>query len=360
MDKPLNIAAVALISSILILNCSFAAPKGGAIWTDPELAGKENSDFHVQGEYRGELVIGDQKLTTGIQVIALGEGKFIAAVFEGGLPGQEATRASCTYVRASRSGSKLIFANALRGASFSIERNAGVFSIDGKKAGAADKVTRKSKTLGAKPPAGAVILFDGTDASLKQWNNGMLDGKLLQEGCSTKQKFGSFRLHMEFRLPYKPGTLPSSQDRGNSGVYTFNRYETQLLDSFGLHYADGDKTAWRNRFAADFGTNPKSDRTQWCACFYKFKMPDVNVCYPPLVWQTYDIEFTAPGFKDGKKITNARFTTYHNGVKVHNNVELPKGTGAGGGRKEVAREAIYIQGHGNPVRFRNIWIVPKD
>ena len=84
------------------------------------------------------------------------------------------------------------------------------------------------------------------------------------------------------------------------------------------------------------------------------------MCYPPLAWQTYDIEFTAPEFDEGKKVANARFTVLHNGVKIHDNVELLKGTGAGGGRKEVPREGIYIQGHGNPVRFRNIWIVPKD
>ena len=82
--------------------------------------------------------------------------------------------------------------------------------------------------------------------------------------------------------------------------------------------------------------------------------------YPPLAWQTYEITFTAPKFEGKNKTANARITVRHNGVTIHDDVELPKGTGAGGGRREVPRECIYLQGHGNPVRFRNIWYVPRD
>ena len=112
-----------------------------------------------------------------------------------------------------------------------------------------------------------------------------------------------------------------------------------------------------DRFTKELGFKPGSDRTQWCACFYKVKTPDVNASTPPLTWQTFDITFTAPGFKGGKKVSKARFTTVHNGIKVHDGVELIKGTGNGGKKKEVAREALYLQGHGNPVRFRNVWVV---
>ena len=81
--------------------------------------------------------------------------------------------------------------------------------------------------------------------------------------------------------------------------------------------------------------------------------------FPPLTWQTYDITFTAPKFEADKKVANARNTVIHNGVKIHDDVELPKGTGAGGGKPEIAKGAIVLQGHGNPVLFRNLWIIEK-
>jgi len=152
-------------------------------------------------------------------------------------------------------------------------------------------------------------------------------------------------MHLEFRLPFKPARAPSNQDRGNSGVYIFNNYECQVLDSFALDF-DKENCPFK----------PQSDSKQWCGCLYKFKLADIHMVYPPLQWQTYDIEFTAPVFTDGKKTKNARITVIHNGVKIHNDVELPKGTGAGGGRPEKPRSKIFFQGHGNPVAFRNIWI----
>jgi len=219
--------------------------------------------------------------------------------------------------------------------------------------------------------ASARAAYDKTIArareSLSNWQNGNVtpDG-LLMEGTKTSGQFGSFRLHMEFRLPYKPTTAPSSQDRGNSGVYTFNRYEMQLLDSFGLHFNHIDRDnkrsdKWKDVFQEHLGFWPKSDRTQWCGCFYDFNTPKVNMCYPPLAWQTYDIMFTAPKFKDDRRVASARFTIFHNGYKVHEDVVLPKGTGGGGKGPEGARECIFLQRYRkNAVRFRNIWIVETE
>ena len=81
--------------------------------------------------------------------------------------------------------------------------------------------------------------------------------------------------------------------------------------------------------------------------------------YPPLTWQTYDIEFTAPVMKDGEKIKNAFITVYHNGVKIHDNVELEKGTGNGARRPPADNGIILFQNHGNPVLYRNVWIQEK-
>ncbi len=305
--------------------------------SDAETERPKSPDVSVQGEYSNAW--------DALQVVALGKGRFYVARLEGGLPGEGWDGRTVEPARLDAAGVKALV------------------SRDGFK-----RVERKSPTLGAKPPEGATVLFDGARAkeTAANWEKARTtpDG-LLMEGTHTVKSFGSFKLHLEFRMPFKPRAQPSSQDRGNSGVYTFNRYETQILDTFGLHFdhIDRDKkssSAWKAEFKKHLGFNPRSDRTQWSGCFYQFKTPDVNMSYPPLSWQTYDITFTAPKFDGDNKVANARMTILHNGVKIHDDVELPKGTGAGGGRREVATERIYLQGHGNPVRFRNIWCLETD
>jgi hypothetical protein len=145
---------------------------------------------------------------------------------------------------------------------------------------------------------------------------------------------GDFHLHLEFRTPYKP--FARGQHRGNSGVYIQRRYEVQVLDSFSL-----------------------SGEANECGGLYRMKTPEVNMCLPPLSWQTYDIDFTAAKFDaDGKRIAKARLTVVHNGEVIHDDFELPNKTGAG--RKESPEPLpIWLQGHGNPVQFRNIWIVER-
>jgi len=141
-------------------------------------------------------------------------------------------------------------------------------------------------------------------------------------------------LHVEFRLPFRP--TAKGQSRANSGVYLQRRYEIQILDSFGL--------------------DPKNND---CGALYEQKAPSVNMCFAPLSWQTYDIDFTAARFDStGKKTANARVTVIHNGVKIHDNAEIKGSTG--NGRKEEDKPgAINLQNHGNPVHFRNLWLVER-
>ncbi|MBF0199371.1 MAG: DUF1080 domain-containing protein, partial [Planctomycetes bacterium] len=94
---------------------------------------------------------------------------------------------------------------------------------------------------------------------------------------------------------------------------------------------------------------------QWCGSLYKTKLPAVNMCFPPLSWQTYDIDFIAPVFDGKKKIKNARITVYHNGVLIHKDYELLKGTGNGAKRKQLSEGPVLFQNHGTPVPFRNVW-----
>jgi hypothetical protein len=195
------------------------------------------------------------------------------------------------------------------------------------------------------PPQGAIVLFDGK--SLDGWaevKGGPAKWKLVAGGAAqvqggsikTKQAFdGAFKLHVEFRVPYEPAK--KDQGRGNSGVYVQGRYEVQVLDSYGLKSKNND-----------------------CGAIYEVAAPLVNVCKAPTVWQTYDIEFEAPLCKDGKKVAPARMTVYHNGVKIHDNVAIPvDNTRAGLGGDPCSPGPIMLQDHGNPVQYRNIWLLPR-
>lgn len=188
------------------------------------------------------------------------------------------------------------------------------------------------------PPSDAVVLFDGsgTDA----WEGGpweIVDGALQVNGTGdvrTRERFGDVQLHIEWASPADADS--ESQGRGNSGVFFMERYEVQVLDSWGNRsYADGQAGAL-------YGQYP----------------PDVNACRGPGVWQTYDIAFTAPRFDGDQLVSPARVTVFHNGVLIHHARELMGPTAHRSLPKYTAHEAagpIKLQDHGNPVRYRNIW-----
>jgi len=190
------------------------------------------------------------------------------------------------------------------------------------------------------PPSDAVVLFDGKD--LSKWNGGekweVKDGYAVVRGgdITTKDSFGDYQLHVEFATPEV--VRGSGQGRGNSGVFLANRYEVQVLDSFeNKTYFDGQ-----------------------CASLYKQTPPMVNVCRKPGEWQSYDILFTAPRFaEDGKVLRPAYVTVIHNGVAVHNHFELQGGTyydRPAAYEKHPEKQPIRLQNHGDPVKFRNIWV----
>jgi hypothetical protein len=181
-------------------------------------------------------------------------------------------------------------------------------------------------------------LFDGT--STDAWENGKMEnGHLLSTGATSKRQFGDYTMHLEFRTPYMPEAR--GQRRGNSGVYHSGRWETQVLDSFGLEGRDNE-----------------------CGGIYSISKPRLNMCLPPLAWQTYDVEFTAAKFdENGKRTAWPRITVKLNGVLVHENLELSKDftTSAPITTPLVSPEGpVFIQNHNDPVVFRNIWIVPSS
>jgi hypothetical protein len=268
-------------------------------------------------------------------VIAEGGGKFTARFLHGGLPGAGWDGVTEIKAQAKTEGGKAVI-NDPEGTA-----EIGDGKITGKtKDGVAFtllRVERKSPTLGAKPPTGAVVLFDGTSA--EAWERGIVTGDhllspLAKGNIVSKKAFKDFQLHLEFRTPFMP--YARGQGRGNSGVYLQDRYECQVLDSFGL----------------------KGENNE-CGGIYQQAAPLVNMCLPPLAWQTYDIDFKAARFgPDGKKTANAVVTIAHNGVKIHDHLELKKESP--GGKKEADTPGpIQLQNHGNPVAFRNIWVVER-
>lgn len=324
------------------LRLTFAALIGlGLLWNqaawaaaDAKVSGPDDPDFKVQGEYAGKINVPDEDegFKLGVQVIALGEGKFRAVAHTGGLPGDGWDRADKQEAEGERKDGAVVF----DGEQAHGEIKDGVLRIvspTGDVLAELPKVERKSSTLGATPPPGAIVLFDGHGA--EQFSPGKLtaDG-LLAAGATSKRKFQSCQLHVEFLLPFMPSAR--GQGRANSGCYLQSRYEVQMLDSFGL----------------------KGENNE-CGGIYSIKAPDVNMCYPPLAWQTYDVDYTAARYEDGKKVKNAMMTVKHNGVLVHNNVELPHMTTAAPLPEGATPGPIHLQDHGNPVRYRNIWLVEK-
>ena len=300
--------------------------------TDPAEAAKD-PDFAVQGEYLGEGDLPGQLAgRVGAQVIARGKGKFEAYVLGGGLPGDGWKRGNPRVrMEGSRSGDVVRLAD--KKLSGTIEGGRLVLTASGRRA-SLKRVERKSPTLGEKPPQGAVVLFDGS--TLEHFDSHAHkspDGNLFA-GTTTKDKFNDYRLHLELRLSWMPEA--TGQARSNSGIYLHDCYELQVLDSFGLT-----------------GENNE------CGGFYSIRAPDVNMCFPPMTWQTVDIDVTAPRFDAaGNKTANARITVRHNGVVIHDNLELPKGT-PGRQPEGPGPRPIHLQGHGNKVQYRNIWVVEK-
>ncbi len=189
-------------------------------------------------------------------------------------------------------------------------------------------------------PSDAIVLFDGKDMSAfnggEKWKIENGYAEVSGGGVSTKQAFGSCQLHIEFATPEK--VAGDGQGRGNSGVYLMGKYEVQILDSFNNKtYFDGQ-----------------------CGALYKQQPPTVNASRKPGEWQTYDIVFEAPEFDaDGKVKKSAYLTVLHNGVLIHNHFELKGGTfwdQPPHYETHGAKLPFQLQDHGNPIRFRNIWI----
>ena len=320
-----------LCTLVLIASLASAADPNAVVFTDPKKAGIE---YELQGEYLGEVDSDGESKAFGVQVIALGDGKFRGVGFHGGLPGEGWLRGDKTHTSDGKLEDGVLRFQVDDADAAEVKDGKLSIIVGGQTVATFEKVTRQSPTLGGKPPKGALVLFDGS--SVDAFENGeLVDGKYLAaSNVSSKKKFGDHSMHIEFRTPFMPKSR--GQGRGNSGVYIQGRYEMQVLDSFGLE-----------------GKNNE------CGGIYSISQPAVNMCFPPLSWQTYDFDFTAARYDDtGKKLKNARTTVKHNGVVIHDDIELTHGT-PGRHPEGPGPEALFLQDHGNPVLFRNIWVVER-
>jgi hypothetical protein len=356
---------LAFVSSFVLTSCAGPAvtKDAGSVTKRAEALSESQSVEPFMGDWGGSWRLGDGSQSGGLvaQVIALGKGKYRAnlldvfdqrvppiAVFEGELQGGKLPFVG----RAEYEGAKLQvlavieagkFTGDFKGQTAEGDDVSGTLELE--------KTVRLSPTLGAKPPAGAIVLFDGKN--FDQWerigtSGGKADKKevrwkLLPGGAMevapgggsivTKKKFTDFNLHIEFRTPFMPDAR--GQGRGNSGVYLQGRYEIQVLDSYGLEGLDNE-----------------------CGGLYTIAAPRVNMCALPMQWQTYDITFRAPRFDSaGAKLSDALLTVVHNGVKIHDKIKVPGPTGGALDGNVSQPGGIYLQDHGNPVQFRNIWLV---
>ena len=333
----------------------FAQKAKTRVWTQPDDPTLP-ADFNIQGEYTGTW--GEDKLAA--QVIALGGGRFQAVMYPRGLPGDGWRGRERSLLDGRKDGEKTVFETA-KGAKKYLGKTADEFSAtdpfppegqqegkgeiaDGRFAGelagtafALTRTVREGRTLGQRPPPGAKVLFDGSDKDA--WQGGRLDEatKLLNtdgKDIRTTDRYSDYDMHLEFMLPFRPEAR--GQGRGNSGIYQVDDIEVQILDSFGLEGKDNE-----------------------CGGVYKRADPALNMCLPPLQWQTYDVMFRNAVVEDGKVVRPARLSLVHNGVTVHHHLAIDGKTG--GARKAPfgTPGQLRLQGHGNPLQFRNIWIVER-
>ncbi len=219
------------------------------------------------------------------------------------------------------------------------------------------RVVRPPSRVGAKPPEGSIVLFDGSGFDHWQVHRSKIPStKIVWElhedymrvtpidskspaghSIATKEAFQDFRLHLEFRLPLMSDKTGQARANGGLAFEDYSWYEVQILDSYGLEGLDNE-----------------------CGGIYKVAAPAVNMCRPPLMWQTYDIEYHAPKYADdGTRTRPGRISVIHNGKQIHKDVELPDSPKAQQRRKAKPDSAtvgrIILHYHKNPIEYRNIW-----
>ena len=340
----------ARVAAVAILACVFGLGMSKA-FTAPTVKGSaetQETEDPFMGVYAGTFYpMGDHRSEARGMVIAEGEGRYRVVLRARSGPGDRdwpfqlelAGRLEGERLQIAGNSMGLDWAGGLEGGKLTVEKDyyGGRFELL--------KAETTSSTAGQAPPPGAVVLLpyaENTPPDLGAWSNqswrANADGSMQKgkgDNATRRDDFRDIRLHLEFRVPYEP-TL-RGQHRGNSGVFVCKEYEVQILDSFGLVPGLGD-----------------------CGAIYNVAPPTVNASFPPMQWQTFDIEFRAPRLdEDGELRQPARITVRHNGIPVHDDQVIAHPT-ANPKKPNVAQGHIRVQDHRNLLRFRNIWVVELE
>ncbi|MCX5676070.1 MAG: DUF1080 domain-containing protein [Planctomycetota bacterium] len=344
MNRKLLMLVIVGMVAVASVSATYAAARAKAPAPNPA----DEPDDGIQGEYAGTYRPSDAPSPSEkaeAKVIGEGGGTYRCILTLG--EGDKAVKVELKG-KAEDDGRRVRLAGETGGANWSalIEKGKALSATSGKDSALLTPAVRKSPTEGAKPPPGAIVLLpfeEGKKPSLDAWADmkggpapwvPQDDGSILVRGgnIQTRQEFTNVRLHVEFRCPYMPAAR--GQGRGNSGVYLQSRYECQVLDSFGLPPKDNE-----------------------CGGLYSVSTPKVIASLPPGRWQTYDITFHAPTVEDGKIAKPATMSVVHNGIEIHKDVKIDHVTTAGVSGPIKSPAPLMLQDHGNPVRYRNIWLV---
>lgn len=295
------------------------------VYLTPEEGGME---YKIQGEYLAPTgPFGTEPW--GAQVVARGKGTFELVLIPGGLPGDGGRSAERKVAEGKLADSVAVFAGEAEGRA---DGQVLTVQLSGGKQVEFRRKIRTSPTLGMSPPEGAIPLFTGQGT--EHWSNAQVDERgLLKIGAKTKTALGGGALHVEFLVPFRPEAR--NYVGGNSGIIFMSSYEIQVFDSFG-----------------------QKPNNHGCGAAYNFAAPMESANFPPLTWQTYDIDFEAPILDaTGRLVEPARATVQLNGILVQDRTPFPKPNIGKG--PDVATGPLLLQGHNEPVFFRNVWFRPS-
>ncbi len=328
-------------------------------------------ELKLQGEYVGR----DGETSVGAQVVARGEKSFHALVLEGGLPGDgwDGGRYGLLESGPLSQGRAEFRSLTDEGVSAVLDEN-GLMLKRGERQTLLKRVERKSPTLGQQPPAGAIVLFGGATPSMDAFEERkdiegltaptMFEGHMLA-GAVTKRRFRDYQLHVEFMTGWEPQNIPWR--RADAGIYMLSRYEVAIGDSFGFDFdLSGATSPHRGRLLVEENTSSKfpvaknNNPPRVCGSVFTYPSNVPNSCLPPLVWQTLDIDFTAPRFdSEGKKTSKAVISVKLNGHQTVNRQEVNGPTPHGFKGPETPDGPIWFEAFGRRVLYRNIWVVER-
>ncbi|QDU24982.1 hypothetical protein ETAA8_00430 [Anatilimnocola aggregata] len=328
-------------------------------------------ELKMQGEYVGQ----DGDKPVGVQVVARGDKAFHALVLEGGLPGDgwDGGRYGLLESGPISEGRAEFRSPNDEGWGAVLDEN-GLTLKRGDRKALLKRVDRKSETLGLQPPAGAIVLFGGMKPNVDAFEERkdiegqtsplMFEGNMMA-GAVTKRRFRDYMLHVEFMTGWEPQNIPWR--RADAGIYMLARYEVAIGDSFGFDFdLSGATSPNRPQLVSDKKTSSKfpeakqSSAPRVCGSVFTYQSKVPNSCLPPLVWQTLDIEFTAPRFDDnGKKTSKAVISVKLNGHQTVDKLEVNGPTPHGFKGPETPDGPIWFEAFGRRVLYRNIWVVER-